>query len=113
MANTYKPKPGNPAGGNVSATLTTVYTVASATTALIKSVYVANIHATNSGTFDMCVTLSGVTGDIYLIKGVSISPGTTLQILEEPLALGPGDIVKFKASAASTLDAIFSILEIT
>jgi hypothetical protein len=113
MANTYKPKPGNPSGGNLSSSLTTVYTVPTATTALIKSVYVANIHASNSGTFDMCVTLSGVTGDIYQIKGASISPGTSLQILEEPIALGAGDIVKFKASAGSTLDALLSIMEIT
>jgi hypothetical protein len=113
MPNTYKSRPGNPSGGNLSSSLTTVYTVPSLTTTLIKSVYVSNIHASNSGTFDMCITLSGVAGDMYIIKGVSISPATSLQILEEPIALSAGDVVKFKASAASTLDAIFSILEIT
>jgi hypothetical protein len=113
MPNAFKSKPGNPSGGNLSSSLTTVYTCPSATTTTIKSIYVANIHASNSGTFDMCITLSGVTGDIYLIKGVSIAPGTSLQVLETPIALNAGDVIKFKASAASTLDALFSILEIT
>lgn len=113
MANTYKSKPGNPSGGNLSSSLTTVYTVPAATSAIIKSVYISNIHASNSGTFDMCVTISGVTGDIYIIKGVSISPATGFQVLETPLALAAGDVVKFKASASSTLDGILSIMEIT
>lgn len=114
MPNTYLSPEGNPGTGNLSATLTSVYTAPASTTTVVKSLYITNIHATNIGTIDICIRKSGRAYDIYIAKAVSIAVGVTYNAIEGgPIVLQTGDALRLKASAASTLDSYISLMEIT
>lgn len=107
MANTFKST-----GVKLTATTaTTLYTVPSATTAIIKSLYVSNIDVAATATIDVYVTSGGT--DYYIIKGASVPVSTTLQVITESLVLEAADVLKVKASAADKLDCFTSYLEIT
>ena len=92
---------------------TSVYTVPNATTALIKSVYAANINETNAVNFDVYITKSGSADDFYIIKEAIVPIKSTLQAITETLVLQPGDEIKTKSSLASGIDVFTSFMEIT
>ena len=107
MANTFKSS-----GVKLTATTATnLYSVPVSTTAVVKSVYVSNIHVSASATIDVYYTRSSV--DYYIIKGATVPVATTLQVVTESLVLQASDILKVKASAADRLDCTASYLEIT
>ena len=99
---------------------TTVYTVpaandttvpaTSATTAIIKSIRVAN----DSGSADT-VTLT-LTRDsaVFAIETVNqIDANTSEEMLSQPLVANEGDIIKATAATANRLHVLLSVLEIT
>lgn len=107
MANTFKSS-----GVKLnSTTATNLYSVPLSTTAVVKSVYVANIHVSATATIDVYYTRSSV--DYYIIKGATVPVSTTLQVVTESLVLQASDVLKVKASAADILDCTASYLEIT
>lgn len=107
MANTFKRT-----GVKLTATTATnVYTVPSATTAIVKSLYVSNIDTSATATIDVYVTYSST--DYYIIKGATVPVSTTLQVITESLVLQASDVLKVKASAANRLDCYATYLEIT
>lgn len=107
MANTFKSS-----GVKLSSTTATnLYSVPVSATAVLKSVYVANIHVSASATIDVYYTRSSV--DYYIIKGATVSVSTTLQVITESFVLQASDVLKVKASAADRLDCTASYLEIT
>lgn len=89
---------------------TTVYTVPSATTTIIKSVYCSNITTIDT-TVDLYVN-DGVS-TVYVIKNGIVPDGTTLQIITEPIVMAAGDILVAKANDANTIDVVCSYMEIT
>jgi hypothetical protein len=107
MANTFKSTPVK----LTATTATTLYTVPSLTTSIVKSLYVSNIDATSPATIDVYFTRSAT--DYYIIKGASVAVTTTLQVVTESLVLQASDVLKVKASVANRLDCTVSYLEIT
>ena len=110
-------------GGNSSWNLsstatTTLLTVAADVIVKVNSIQVANVDGTNSATFDLFIsgvgtTVTGVTGTtlatvIYLAKTVAVPADTTLVVVDTPIYLMEGDILKGGASAASDLDMFVS-----
>ena len=105
-------------GFNLSATTTaTLLTVASDKILKINRITVANVDGTNAATVDLFVDglgngATGITATgsstVYLAKTVSVPADATLVILDTPIYLMEGDILKGGASAASDLDLFIS-----
>jgi hypothetical protein len=107
-------------GFNLSATATdTLATVAADKIVKINRITVANVDGTNAATFDLFVdglTTAGATGfagtgadaTVYLAKTVSVPADSTLVVVDTPIYLMEGDILKGGASAASDLDLFLS-----
>ncbi len=107
MANTFKN-----AAKAIGNSATTVYTCPAATTGVIHAIYISNIHATNDVTVDITVTDTSATATFHIAKNLSV-PNGSVAIFEKPINLEATDILKLTASAASTLEAFASILEMT
>lgn len=101
MANTFK----NYTASLTGSTQTTVYTVPSATTAVVIGCNLAN---TTTGTVNVDVQL----GSTYLIKGAPIPSGSALSVLDGKV-IGEASEVFSVTSDSSTgdLDVILSVLE--
>jgi hypothetical protein len=109
------------AGWNLSSTLTaTLLTVDANKTVKINSIICSNVDGTNAATLNLYVdgmattshtdgvTTTGADATVYLAKTVSIPADATLVILNAPIYLMEGDILKGGASAASDLDLFVS-----
>ena len=107
------------AGFNLTATATaTLITVSADKLVKINRVTVANVDGTNSATFDLFVdgmgsgstgvSTTGADATVYLAKTVAVPADTTLVIVDTPIYLMEGDILKGGASAASDLDLFVS-----
>lgn len=106
MANTYT----NAKADLTSTSATTLYTCASATTAIVKSIIVSE----DSGNADtITVTLTNGSDVFSLFKTKSISANGTTELLSAPLVLQATEILKVTAATANRLHVVASILEIT
>ena len=107
MANTFKN-----AGVAITNSATVVYTTPSATQSVVHAIYISNIHASSDATLDIFVTDTSAGTDFYVAKNLSVANGS-VAIFEKPINLEATDILKLNASAASSLEAFASILEMT
>ena len=106
MANTFL----NAKSDLTTTNLTTVYTVPSATTAVIKSILVSE-DAGSGTTID--VTLVDSSGNIFsLFKTKAVDTNTTTELLTQPLVVQENETLKVQASDANELHVIASVLEI-
>ena len=107
------------AGFNLTTTATaTLITVSADKLVKINRVTVANVDGTNSATFDLFVdgmgtgttggATTGADATVYLCKTVTVPADATLVVLDTPIYLMEGDILKGGASAASDLDLFVS-----
>tara|TARA_R100001244_G_scaffold44785_1_gene40606 strand:- start:1177 stop:1497 length:321 start_codon:yes stop_codon:yes gene_type:complete len=106
MANTYT----NAKLDLTSTSVTTLYTCAASTTAIVKSIVVSE----DSGNADT-ITLTLTNGsDVYsLFKTKSVSANNTVELLTAPLVVQATEILKVTAATANRLHVVASILEIT
>ena len=90
--------------------LTTVYTVPSFKTAVVKSILVSD----DSGSGDtITVTLVDSSSNIFsLFKSNSISANTTVELLTQPLVMEASEILKVQVGYAGRIHVIASILAI-
>jgi hypothetical protein len=88
---------------------TTLYTVPSATTAIIKSILVSE----DSGNADtITITITDTSNAIFsLFKTKSISANGTTELLTAPLVLQESEVLKVTAATANRLHVILSALE--
>ena len=107
------------AGWNLSSTLTaTLMTVDAEKTVKINSIICSNVDGTNAATLNLYVDGMGSGADgvtttsagatVYLAKTISIPADATLVVLNAPIYLMEGDVLKGGASAASDLDLFVS-----
>ena len=110
---------GGNAGWNLSSTLTaTLLTVDADKIVKINSIICSNVDGTNSATLNLYVdgmgsgasgvTTTGADATVYLAKTISIPADATLVVLNAPIYLMEGDVLKGGASAASDLDLFVS-----
>ena len=87
----------------------TLYTVPSATTAIIKSILVSE----DSGNADtITVTITDTSDAVFSVfKTKSISANGTTELLTAPLVLQESEILKVTAATANRLHVILSALE--
>jgi hypothetical protein len=107
------------AGFNLTATATTtLITVSADKLVKINRITCANVDGTNAATLDLFVdgmgsgstgvTTTGADATVYLAKTVSVPADSTLVVLDTPIYLMEGDILKGGANAASDLDLFVS-----
>ena len=106
MANTFV----NKKKDLTSTSATTLYTVPTATTAVIKSILVSE----DSGNADtITVTITDTDDAVFsLFKTKAISANATSELLSAPLVVAESEIVKVTAAAANRLHVVLSALEI-
>mgnify|MGYP003121949976 FL=1 len=124
MANTYT----NYKAILANTDLTTLYTIPAETTAIIKSIHVANVDASND--CEISVFLVDANGTSFTLqKSRNIEKGSTQEILAAgnvsqissdsdtstatPLVAKESEIIKIQAENANDLHVILSVLEIT
>ena len=92
-----------------STSATTLYTVPSATTAVIKSILVSD----DSGSGDtITVTITDTSDNVFsLFKTKSISANGTTELLSAPLVLQESEILKVTAATANRLHVVLSALQ--
>ena len=107
------------AGWNLSGTATTtLLTVAADVIVKINAITCANVDGTNAAALNLYIdgvgtTVTGVTGTalattIYLAKTISVPADDILVVIDKPIYMMEGDILKGGASAAGDLDLYIS-----
>ena len=106
MANTFV----NKKKDLTSTSATTLYTVPTATTAVIKSILVSE----DSGNADtITVTITDTDEAVFsLFKTKAISANATSELLSQPLVVAECEVVKVTAATANRLHVVLSALEI-
>ena len=106
MANSFK----NKKADLTTTDLTTLYTVPTATTTVVKSILVSEDAGSGA---NLTVTLVDSSGAIFsLFKSKTISSNTTTELLTQPLVMEASEALKVQASDANELHVVASILEI-
>jgi len=106
MANIYKN-----AGINLTTTsLTTVYTVPTNRTAIIKNIQISNEHSSNN-LVEVFVTDSSASAT-YEIFHESMAADSTTNAALAPIILESGDALKIQTANANVVEGIVSYLEI-
>ena len=106
MANNFK----NKKVDLTTTDLTTLYTVPTATTTVVKSILVSN-DAGSSCNID--ITLVDASSNIFsLFKTKAVDTNTTVELLTQPLVVQENEILKVQAGDANELHVIASVLEI-
>ena len=106
MANTFV----NKKKDLTSTSATTLYTVPSATTAVVKSIIVSE----DSGNADtITVTITDTSDNVFsLFKTKAISANATTELLSAPLIAQESEVIKVTAATANRLHVVLSALEI-
>jgi hypothetical protein len=110
MANTFTRK----LSTGIGTALTAVgsYTVGASTQTTVIGLTVAN---TSAATVNIDVTVNDGSTDYYVVKDAPVPVGGALVPIggNQKIVLITGDSIKINSSAASSVDAVLSILEIT
>ena len=101
-------------------TNTTIYQVPIGTdSAVVHSIYIANIDGTNSATVNIEVSTDGAgSANFFHVAKTVIIPADSSLILDKPINLrnannaSAGDLIRATASGASLLQAFVSVLQI-
>ena len=106
MANTFV----NKKKDLTSTSATTLYTVPTATTAVIKSILVSE----DSGNADtITITLTDTDATVFSLFNVkAISASGTSELLSAPLVAQESEVIKVTAATANRLHVVLSALEI-
>jgi len=105
MANTFKN-----AGVAIGTSATTLYTAPASTTGIIHAIYISNVDGTNNASVDITVTDTSAGQTYHIMKTVEVPADSTL-VIEKPINLEAGDVLKVTASVAGDLEAFASVLE--
>ena len=89
---------------------TTIFTVPTATTSIVRSILVSEYAGSGS---TLTVTLTDSSGTVFnLFTSKSVSSNTTTELLTNPLILQENEILKVQAADANRLQVIASVLEV-
>jgi hypothetical protein len=110
MANTFKRKLSRAVGTGLTAVGS--YTVPSATATTVIGLAVSNVTASQ---VLITATVNDGANDTHLIKNAPVPSGGSIVIVggDQKVVLETADSVKVQSSAASSVDVVMSILEIT
>jgi hypothetical protein len=102
-------------GWNLTGSLATLMTVSADKIIKINTILCANVDTTATVDIQVSgigsgagVTASGNDADVYIAKGITVPAGSTISVLEKPIYLMEGDILKGGASVANDIDLYIS-----
>ena len=106
MANTFT----NKKLDLTATSVTTLYTVPSATTSIVKSILVSE----DSGNADtITITITDTASAVFsLFKTKAIGANATVELLTAPLIVQESEVIKVTAATANRLHVVLSSLEI-
>lgn len=108
MANAFKN-----AYQDVTSTATTIYTVPSATEAVIQSIRITNIDGTNADAIT-CDVIDSTSGNSRIASTINVPADSSLELIENKIFLEAGDYIQLQGNQASGyLEAYLSVLEIS
>ena len=93
-----------------STDITTLYTVPSETTGIIKSIIVSN-DSSSADTLTVTITNGSSVFSVY--KEEAVGAKATKELLSQPLVVEETEIIKVTAATANRLHVILSVLEMT
>jgi len=107
LANSFK----NAKADLTTTDATTLYTVPSATTTIVKSILVSE----DSGNADtITVTLTNASSAVFsLFKVKAVAANATIELLTAPLVVTESEIIKVTAATANRLHVVASVLEVS
>jgi hypothetical protein len=108
MAETFKN-----AKAKIQATNTTVYTVPSATTAIVLQAQVANVSATSEEVTVFWEDTSDSSAVTRFVKDLVVPAGVAVGVLDGKLVLEAGDIIKAIGEDNDDAEITVSVLEIS
>tara|TARA_R100000935_G_scaffold39449_1_gene60925 strand:- start:896 stop:1216 length:321 start_codon:yes stop_codon:yes gene_type:complete len=106
MANVYV----NAKKDLTSTSATTLYTCATLTTAIVKSIIVSE-DSGNADTITVTITNGSSVFSLFNVKAVGANG--TVELLTAPLVITATEIIKVTAATANRLHVVASILEVT
>ena len=107
MANSFK----NAKADLTTTNATTLYTVPSATTTIVKSILVSEDRG-NADT--ITVTLTNASSAVFSLFNVkAVGANTTVELLTAPLVATESEIIKVTAATANRLHVVASLLEVS
>ena len=106
MANVYK----NAKLDLTTTNATVLYTAPAAKTAIFKSMLVSE-DSGNADTITATLT-DAATAVFSLFKVKAVAANTTIELLEQPLVVETGEIIKVQAATADRLHVVASYLEV-
>ncbi len=90
---------------------TTLYTVPSATTAIVKSILVSDDSGSGSS---ITITLTNTSDAVFsIVHQKQIPANDVVQILTQPLVIETGEIVKVTPADTNRLHVILSAMQVT
>ena len=107
MANIYK----NAKLDLTATNATVLYTAPAAKTAIFKSMLVSE-DSGNGDTITATLT-DAATAVFSLFKVKAVAANTTIELLEQPLVVETGEIIKVQAATADRLHVVASYLEVS
>ena len=107
MANVYK----NAKLDLTTTNATVLYTAPAAKTAIFKSMLVSE-DSGNGDTITATLT-DAATAVFSLFKVKAVAANTTIELLEQPLVVETGEIIKVQAATADRLHVVASYLEVS
>jgi hypothetical protein len=78
----------------------------------IESIYVANVHGTNSATVEITISADNGSSNYAICKALVVPPGATIALLTTPLFLDETDLIKGHANAANEIHWFISGTEL-
>jgi|688.fasta_scaffold1637243_2 hypothetical protein len=91
--------------------VTTLYTCPASTTSVVTFIQGCNKTFTAS---DLTIRFQRSTVDYWIMNAVQVDPGYPVSVIDgQKLVLQAGDLIRISASAASTIDVILSVTELT
>lgn len=106
MANIYK----NAGISLTTTSLTTIYTVPTDRTAIVKNIQISNEHSSNN-LVEVFITDTSASAT-YEIYHKSLASGETVNAALAPVIMESGDVLKIQCGTANTVEGIVSYLEI-
>ena len=89
---------------------TTIFTVPTATTSIVRSILVSEYAGSGSS---ITVTLTDASSTVFnLFTSKAVASNATTELLSNPLILQESEVLKVQAADASRLQVIASILEV-
>jgi|TARA_R110000803_G_C11780285_1_gene296521 hypothetical protein len=124
MANTFIRKTSKNIGtsyfqvgaNSAGASQTGAYTVGSNTQATVIGLSVSNVTGSAVDIdISLSATMANTTNDVSLGSSIPLPSGSTVILVggDQKLVLATADLIKVKSSAATSLDVVMSVLEIT